>query len=172
MFVYDEHGDIVHDPDLTLGWIENKEVAVSHRWIVDAEEQSHVEVIRTYPNGGVETCLVIDEAEKGRWETVDGNGNIVDFNGFIPDDAPKDASLKGTIIKKVYRKYTAEELQKIQEAEEAKRIKAEKKADSERFVAEAPERLATIEVSGAESRVVIMELTNAVAELGVIVTSK
>lgn len=169
MFVYDEHGSIVHAPDLTMGRIEIEEAPVCHRWVVDAEEQSHVEIVNTFPNGGVETELVIDVEESGHWETIDERGEIVEFDGVIPDDAPRESVIFGTIEKSVYRKYTDDELFAIEEAKKEAEKLAAKKAADDKFIGEAPDRLATTEAACAESGVAIADLMNAVAELGAIV---
>ena len=63
---------------------------VWHRYIVDSEAITHEEVIAEYPNGGKDIVIVVDIPERGHWETRLDTGEIIDFNGTIPEDAPHD----------------------------------------------------------------------------------
>ncbi len=94
MIILDENNNPLINPDLTKGQLYSEWRSVFHRYVVDAEAESHEEVVAEYPNGGKDVAIVIDVPEKGHWETRLESGDLVDFSGTIPDDAPHDAVLQ------------------------------------------------------------------------------
>lgn len=60
MEIYNEQMELIEDPDLSLGWLENT-VRIEHHAEVEAvPEVWHYEVIAEYQNGGKDVVRVID----------------------------------------------------------------------------------------------------------------
>lgn len=94
MIVLDENNKPLIDPDLSKGQITEETRSVFHRYIVDSEAVTHEEVVAEYPNGGKDVAIVIDVPEQGHWETCLESGELIEFSGDIPDDAPHDTVLE------------------------------------------------------------------------------
>lgn len=125
MIVYDSEFNIIDNPDLEKGYVDTREMNVSHKWIVDSEEEGHYEVIQEYPNGGKDVEWVIDVPEVGHWETRnrDTEEIIENYKGPIDDDWAHDVETNDTFQYLLYTPYTAEEFEQI----------AKDKAESERL---------------------------------------
>lgn len=115
IIVYDAEFNVVDNPDLEKGYVETREMNVSHKWIVDSEEEGHYEVIQEYPNGGKDVEWVIDTPEVGHWETrnVDTDDIIDDYKGPIDNDWAHDIVTNDTFQYLLYTPYTEEELEQI-----------------------------------------------------------
>lgn len=120
MIVLDENGVVVENPDLETGHLVDSVIDVDHTWVVDKPSTGHWETVAEYPNGGKDISWVIDEDEEGHWETKDKDGNVIsNFDGFIPDDWPKEETHSSVWCFCKYVKYTEDEL------EEMKRLQTE-----------------------------------------------
>lgn len=127
MVIYDENGDKLENVDYSRGELEAVSKNVIHKYVVDAEEQGHYETIAEYPEtGGKDVEWVVDSEETGHWETVEASNGIVvaDFDGVISEDWPKDQEIESVWEYGVFKEYTPEQLEAIEEA----RNKAESEA--------------------------------------------
>lgn len=112
MKIIDTDGNPMGNPDLSLGWLEDKTRTVHHDAVHAVEEVSHYETIAEYPNGGKDVQKVVD----------------------VPGVEAKDAWDEEEQVQ-VYHLYTAEELaaqaEAKKKAEEAAAAEAKKKAELE-----------------------------------------
>lgn len=113
MKIFDEQGNIIENPDLEKGKLLNETRPIIHRYTITQEEQSHYETIKEYANGGKDVELVIDIPEEGHWVTYDADGNEIEFEGFIPEDAPHENDISDFEEFLRYVLYTEEELADI-----------------------------------------------------------
>lgn len=60
MEIYNEQMELIENPDLELGWLEDSSRTVHHEAIEAVEEVWHYEVTAEYPNGGKDVARVID----------------------------------------------------------------------------------------------------------------
>lgn len=179
MKIFDIDGNEIEKPDLEKGMLAKEQMRVVHTWIVDVEEQTHEEVIAEYPNGGKDVAIVIDVEEQGHWETRDEDGNVVDFDGFIPDDMPHENPVEDVWQFQRYRVYTEDELAEIAKRKEEAAAAAAKAAEREELLEGAPERMDNAEIGMGELGVMaangsasIEDLMVAVAELGALVAGE
>ncbi len=126
MVVIDVNGDVVENPDPSLGKIEGRSMAVTHEYVVDAEETGHWETVAEYPNGGKDVAWVVDSEEAGHWETRSEDGGVVEhFDGLTHDDWPRDRPIPDVWEHLLYTPYTDEDIAAMEEAErDAARAKA------------------------------------------------
>lgn len=179
MRIYDEDFSIVESPDLDAGSISIGSRRIFHRWVVDAEERSHEEVIAEYPEtGGKDVSIVVDVEEQGHWETRTESGDEVDYDGTIPDDWPHDAAIENVEEYMLYRVYTDDELAEIAERKRLDDEARAKAAEREAFLSAAPERIddteqavAELGVLAAGSVTTLDDVLDAIAELGAIVAN-
>lgn len=101
MKIIDINGNPMENPDLSLGWLEDKTRTVHHDAVEGVEEQHHYETLAEYPNGGRDVVIVVD----------------------VPGVEAKDAWDEEEQVQ-VYHLYTADELA----AQEQARKEAEEKA--------------------------------------------
>ena len=101
MKIIDINGNPMENPDLSLGWLEDKTQTIHHDAVAGVEEVSHYETLAEYPNGGKDVQKVVD----------------------VPGVEAKDAWDEEEQVR-VYHLYTAEELAAQAEARE----KAEQQA--------------------------------------------
>lgn len=73
--IYNESMELITDPNIMLGWLENATRIEHHNAIEGVNEVWHYETVREYPNGGKDVRKVIDVhgvASKPEWdETID-----------------------------------------------------------------------------------------------------
>lgn len=100
MKIIDSNGNLIENPDLTLGYLKQETQTIHHDAVAGVEEVWHYE-FKTYPNGG-----------KDRWKVVD-----------VPGVAAQEAYDEEVEVQR-YNLYTAEELA----AQEKARKEAEQKA--------------------------------------------
>lgn len=159
MLILDEKGKPVAKPDLEKGRIEERDRIVIHTYVVDVEEVSHTEVVREYPEtGGKDLATVVDVPEEGHWETRLENGDKIEFDGEIPEDAPHELPVPDVQVYAVYRKYTKEELAEIARKREEREQAEAKRAETEKYLDEAPERTTALEAEQAETDDAICKL--------------
>lgn len=60
MKILDQQGNEILNPDLTKGHLNPDKLTIHHDAVVEVSEQSHIEVIKEYPNGGKDVKKVID----------------------------------------------------------------------------------------------------------------
>lgn len=166
MFIYDENGLKIENPNLDIGRLEERERRVVHRWIVDAEEVSHEEVITEYANGGKDVAIIVDVPERGHWETrLADSGELIEFGGIIDDYVSHDMNIDDVETYFVYKLYTDEELENI-ETERIKTAEAQAKAEADAlFLKEAPSRLKTVESMQGEFNQFTEDYDTVVCEL-------
>lgn len=92
MTVYDENGNVLEDYDLSAGYLEDSTKSVHHPAIEGVEDVWHWETIAEYPNGGKDVQKIVD----------------------VPGVTAKPAWDEEIPIQ-IYRKYTQDELDKIEE---------------------------------------------------------
>lgn len=112
MKTIDTNGNPMENPDLALGWLEDKTQTIHHNAVQGVEEVSHYEILAEYPNGGKDVQKVVD----------------------VPGVEAKDAWDEEEQVQ-VYHLYTAEELaaqaEARKKAKEAAAAEAKKKAELE-----------------------------------------
>lgn len=187
MLIFDESGNVLDNPDLTCGRLEERERVVVHEYVVEVEEISHEEVVAEYPEtGGKDVAVVVDVEERGRWEARLKTGEPVVSDAAMPEGMPRDEPIKIVEPYLLYVRYTKEELAEIAEAKaEAERARADAEA-REAYLAGAPVRTAALEAGqeesmdalaelgalAADSAVTLEDVLNAVAELGAMVAGE
>ena len=117
MKIYDTQWNVIENPDLEKGYLEEIQRLITHRYIISQKEIGHFEVVKEYPNGGKDVAWVIDTPEEGKWVTYDENNNEIECNNIIPDDAPHEQDINDYEIVYSYILYTEEELAQIAEEE-------------------------------------------------------
>ncbi|MEE8706185.1 MAG: hypothetical protein SOH93_05500 [Oscillospiraceae bacterium] len=60
MKILDQHGNEILNPDLGKGHLESDKLTIHHDAVTAVAEQSHIEVIKEYENGGKDVEKVID----------------------------------------------------------------------------------------------------------------
>ena len=138
MKIFDEQMIELSEPDLSLGRLEERSKPIMYHYVVDVEEVTHEEVLREYPNGGKDVIFVVDVKEEGHWEARDDDGNIVETDETIPDDAPHEIDIPSVYKWLTYIPYTPEELEAIKEAERAEAEAQAKAEECEAFLETAP----------------------------------
>ena len=108
MKIIDINGNPMENPDLSLGWLEDKTQTIHH----DAVAVSHYETLAEYPNGGKDVQKVVD----------------------VPGVEAKDAWDEEEQVR-VYHLYTAEELAAQAEAREKTEQQAKLPSTAERIAA-------------------------------------
>lgn len=179
MRIYDEDFNAIESPDLEAGFTVAESRRITHRWVVDVQEESHEEVIAEYPEtGGKDVAIVVDVEEKGHWETRTESGDEIDYDGTIPDDWLHDAEISNVEEYLLYREYTGEELAEIERQRAEAEAEAAKAAEREAFLADAPVRMddteqavAELGVLAAGSVTTLDDVLDAIAELGAIVAN-
>ena len=121
MEIYNENMELIHNPDLTLGYLKSGTRTEHHDAIEGVEEQGHYVTIAEYPNGGKDV----------EW--------VVDVEGVLAQDAWDEE-----IEIQIYVLYTQEELDAI-EAERNKPTQEERIAALEKENLELKEHNAFIE---------------------------
>lgn len=187
MLIFDESNNVLTNPDLASGRLEEHKRIVVHEYVVEAEAQSHEEVIAEYPNGGKDVAIIVDVEERGHWEARLESGDLIDSDTMIPDGVPRDEPLS---ISEPYLLYVPLAADELEEAEREKaRVESERKktlAEAEArdaYLAQAPARtealecgreeqmdaLAELGALAANSAATLEDVLNAVAELGAMV---
>lgn len=60
MEIYNEHMELIENPDLTIGYLKNDVRVIHHDAVEEVQEQWHYETIVTYPNGSKDVEKIID----------------------------------------------------------------------------------------------------------------
>lgn len=128
MKIIDINGNPMENPDLSLGWLEDKTQTIHHDAVAGVEEVSHYET-ETLPDGTPAIYYDADGREKGR-----DVRKVVDVPGVEAKDAWDEEEQV-----QVYHLYTAEEL--------AAQEKARKEAEEKAQLPTAEERLAALEAA-------------------------
>lgn len=110
MRILDESGRVLTDPDLEVGKMVEERRPIVHRYEVTQHEQGHYETVREYPNGGRDIEWVVDVPEEGRWVAYGEDGEEVETETAIPDDAPHEIDIPGADAFLRYVPLTADEL--------------------------------------------------------------
>lgn len=135
MKIVDINGNPTENPDLSLGWLEDKTQTIHHDAVAGVEEVSHYETLAEYPNGGKDVQKVVD----------------------VPGVEAKDAWDEEEQVQ-VYHLYTAEELaaqaKAKKKAEEAAAAEAKKKAELETV----PRRMDALEAANNDLVLMMADL--------------
>lgn len=113
MKIFDTNGILIEKPDLEKGRLERDYKPITHRYEITQKEKGHYEVVKEYPNGGKEVEWRIDTPEEGQWVTYDTEGNRIETENLVPDDAPHETEIKDYEEIAIYIPYTEEELEKM-----------------------------------------------------------
>lgn len=134
MYYDDSLRPLASEPDASLGRGVPRGVAVVHRWEVDEEPLYEERVVAEYPEtGGRDVALVEVSPGRGHWETLDGSGRPVGYDGPLPpDDMAGLGEVPGTWDVEVWVPWTGEEL--------AERARLAEEAEAAREAYEARER--------------------------------
>ena len=116
MIIFNEAGEIITDPDLELGRLEERSIPITHVYVVDTEEVGHEKIFAEYPNGGKDAIWVVDTPEQFHIETYDENGKIVEHYDGDPGYVSKMEPSKGVWTYLVYIPYTEDELSNMEAA--------------------------------------------------------
>lgn len=82
MKILDQNGKEIANPDLTKGHLETEKIIIAHHDAVPASPGvSHIEVIKTYDNGGKDVMRVWDEKPK---EAVPAYDETETIQRYIP----------------------------------------------------------------------------------------
>lgn len=129
MIIVDENNIVIQDPDLELGELYEQAICITHTWVVDTPEETHDEIVKRYPNGGVVVATVVDAEEVGHWETLDDSGYDVNYE-FDLEGRQSESPIVDEFKYYIYHEYTQEELDSI----------AEQEANNERIAMERQEQ--------------------------------
>lgn len=119
MRIYDIEGNIIENPNLDIGHLVEKQRAIVHRYNITQKEVGHYKVIKEYSNGGKDVEWVIDTPEEGNWITYDIDGNQIECDIIVPDDAPHEMDINDVENYLLYVLYTEEELKQKTKEETA-----------------------------------------------------
>lgn len=87
MRIFDINNKELHNPDLTLGYLEKDKIFVKrHDAVEQIEEQWHYETIAEYPNGGKDIKKVIDVAGVKAQEAWDEYEDIQRYIEYTADE--------------------------------------------------------------------------------------
>lgn len=152
MVIFDTSGNVIENPNLELGYIEDKSIPITHTYIVDMPEVSHIEVIREYPEtGGKDVETVIDQEEQGHYETRDESGKLLEhYDGKVPEGFPKEEPIHDYWNYQVYIPYTPEELAEQEEARREQEEALEKYNAQQQWLEEAPAMIEDIDAAICE----------------------
>lgn len=170
MVVFDEHWNMVEDPDTSKGEIRYESVEVECRYVVDQEERGHFETVREYPNGGKDVEWKVDTPEVGGWRFYREGYEWSECPMTVPDDWAHD-DIKTHVSVARWREYTAEELDAIakKNAESEKKLhEAKDKAD---MIDALPDAVADLSEQVSTNATDSSDLADAVAELSVLVSN-
>lgn len=77
MKILDQNGKEITNPDLTKGHLETEKIIIAHHDAVPASPGvSHIEVIKTYDNGGKDVMRIWDEKPQAAKEAYDETETI------------------------------------------------------------------------------------------------
>ena len=93
MKIFDIDGNIVENPDLTIGQLIPSIRPIIHKYIITREEKGHYKTIKEYKNGGKDVEWIVDIPEEGHWETYDEDDNKIEVDIVVPDDAPHEMDI-------------------------------------------------------------------------------
>ncbi len=117
MKIFDENNNIIENPDLTKGYLVEKHRDILHKYKITQEEQGHFETLKEYPNGGKDVQWIVDVNEEGIWVTYDAEGNRIETDAIVPDDAPHEIEISDIETFYNYVLYTEEELSEIEKTQ-------------------------------------------------------
>ncbi len=87
MKIIDKNGEVVVNPDLKLGRLEQDRILVAHHPAQpEVQEQSHTEVTKTYPNGGKDLRRVVDVAFTPAKEAWDEYEDVLRYIPYTPQE--------------------------------------------------------------------------------------
>lgn len=184
MLIFDESGNIITDPDLQRGYIEDVSEPIYHQYIVDSPAKgAHEVVVAEYPEtGGKDIAIEYDEPEVGHWETFSKDGKpLNDYDWNYPEDWPHDQKIPDIWQYYRYILYTPEQLEEFAEQDRIQAEREQKEKEQQEFLDSAPERVDALEtgvddsyeaiadlgVDVADHAVALDDIMEAIAELGV-----
>lgn len=144
MRIIDEQGEAVANPDLEKGKLVEEMRPVTHRYEITQQEQGHYETIAEYPNGGKDVEWVVDVPEEGRWVAYDEDGEEVETDLVVPDDAPHEIEIPSMDEWLRYVPYTEDELAEIAEQKAQAEAAAQKAEEQQAFLDSAPSYFAAL----------------------------
>lgn len=130
MKIFDIEENIVENPDLEIGYIQEEWRPIICRWKILQKEIGYYETIKEYSNGGKEVEWVVQSPEKGEWIFYDAQNNEIDTNIEVPIDTPHDMDYETFELINRYILYTEEELE---EEKKKRQEQAEKNDEIEKI---------------------------------------
>ena len=91
MKILDAQGNEILNPDLTKGHLESDKLTIHHDAVTAVAEQSHIEVVKEYQNGGKDVKKVIDTPEVLGCDAYD---EYEDIQRYIPYTAAELAEIE------------------------------------------------------------------------------
>ena len=90
MRILDENNVEVTNPDLEKGYLRNETIVIRHHEAIEASPgKSHIEVIKTYNNGGKDVITVWDEKPTEAKEAWDETEEIQRYIPYSADELAK-----------------------------------------------------------------------------------
>ena len=86
MKIIDINGNPMENPDLSLGWLEDKTQTIHHDAVAGVEEVSHYETIAEYPNGGKDVRKVVDVPGVAAQEAYDEEVEVQRYVLYTADE--------------------------------------------------------------------------------------
>lgn len=167
---FDEHWNIVEDPDTSKGEIRYESVEVECRYVVDQEERGHYEVISEYPNGGKDVEWKVDVPEVGGWRYYREGSEWSECPMTVPDDWAHD-DIKTYVSVARWREYTAEELEAIAKKNAEAEKKLQEAKDKADMIDALPDAVADLSEQVSSNATSNAELADAIADLSMVVSN-
>lgn len=171
VLAFDESWNVVEDPDMDKGKITYESIAVECRYVIDQEERGHFETVCEYPTGGKDVEWKIDVPEVGGWRYYRNGEEWSECPISVPDDWPHEKVVNTTVGVGRWIEYTAEELEAIanKKAEAEKQLQeAKDKAD---MIDALPDAVADLSDQVSSNATSNADLADALADLSMVVSN-
>ena len=119
MNTFDKEMNLIESPNLQKGYLTIETVQLTWNYVLESEEEGHLEVIAEYPEtGGKDVEWVVDVPEVGHWAAKYDDGTLVNMEDYDGEERP-DESWDKTVVYttpwtyQLYTLYTDEELKQI-----------------------------------------------------------
>lgn len=168
---FDEHWNMVDDPDTSKGEIKHESVEVECRYVVDQKERGHFETVREYPNGGKDVEWKVDEPEVGGWRYYRNGEEWSECPMAVPDDWPHEKVVNTTVGVARWREYTAEELEAIAKNNAEAEKKLQEAKDKADMIDALPDAVADLSEQVSSNATSNAELADAIADLSIVVSN-
>ena len=87
MKVIDQNGEVLNEPDLSLGCLVPDKLLIAHHpQQPEVREQSHTEVLKTYANGGKDLIRVVDVPFSPAKDAWDEYEDVMRYLPYTPQE--------------------------------------------------------------------------------------